>query len=164
VYEPVIGRTGGVDEVERTLPHGLGLAADHDATVHALYVVDQRVVKASSDDLVEDVRADLERQGGAAVDAVADRAGEAGVDAVTAVRYGTPDKEIVDYAEETSTDVIVIGPHGKTPRRKVEGLGSVSDRVVDDAPTSVFLVKGGLDETEGGLDETESDEGDESGG
>ncbi|MEF8842270.1 MAG: universal stress protein [Haloarculaceae archaeon] len=141
MYETLLVPTDGSDTVDRTLPHALGLAADHHAIVHALYVVDQRVVRASSADLVEDVRADLERQGEAAVEAVAERANGAGVDAVTAVRYGTPDKEIVAYAEEADVDVIVIGPHGKTPRRKVEGLGSVSDRVVDDARTSVFLVK-----------------------
>jgi nucleotide-binding universal stress UspA family protein len=148
MYETLLVPTDGSDTVDRTLPHALRMATDHDATVHALYVVDQRVVKASSGDLVEDVRADLERQGEAAVEAIAERAGEAGVDAETAVRYGTPDKEIVDYAAEADADVIVIGPHGKTPRRKVEGLGSVSDRVVDDAGTSVFLVKGDGNEGE----------------
>ena len=142
MYETLLVPTDGSETVERTLPHALSLAADHDATVHALFVVDQRVVKASSDELRSDVRSDLERQGEAAVEGVADRAREAGVDARTAVVEGTPDKEIVAYAEETDADVIVIGPHGKTPRKKVEGLGSVSDRVVADAPTSVFLVKG----------------------
>jgi nucleotide-binding universal stress UspA family protein len=142
MYETLLVPTDGSETVDRTLPHAISLAADHDATVHALYVVDQRVVKASSGDLVEDVRSDLERQGEAAVETVADRASEAGVECETAVRHGTPDKEIVAYAEETGTDVIVIGPHGKTPRRKVEALGSVSDRVVADAGTSVLLVKG----------------------
>jgi len=37
--------------------------------------------------------------------------------------------------------VILVGPHGKTPREKVQELGSVSDRVASDASTSVFLVK-----------------------
>ncbi len=149
MYETLLVPTDGSETVDRTLPHALELAAAHDATLHALYVVDQRVVKASSGDLVEDVRTDLERQGETAVEAVADRASEAGVECETAVRHGTPDKEIVAYAEETGTDVIVIGPHGKTPRRKIEGLGSVSDRVVADAATSVFLVKGGSDENGG---------------
>jgi len=141
MYETLLVPTDGSETVDRTLPHALRLAADHGATVHALYVVDQRVVKASSDELREDVRTDLERQGEAAVEAVAERASEAGVECETAVRHGTPDKEVVAHAEETGADVIVIGPHGKTPRKKIEGLGSVSDRVVADAGTSVFLVK-----------------------
>jgi nucleotide-binding universal stress UspA family protein len=141
MYETLLVPTDGSETVDRTLPHALRLAADHGATVHALYVVDQRVVKASSDELREDVRTDLERQGEAAVEAVAERASEASVECETAVRHGTPDKEVVAHAEETGADVIVIGPHGKTPRKKIEGLGSVSDRVVADAGTSVFLVK-----------------------
>ena len=145
MYETLLVPTDGSETVERTLPHALRLAADHDATVHALYVVDQRVVRASSDELREDVRTDLEAQGEAAVERVAERASEAGVECETVVRSGTPDKEIVDSAEETAVDVIVIGPHGKTPRKKVEGLGSVSDRVVAEAGTSVFLVKSGHD-------------------
>jgi nucleotide-binding universal stress UspA family protein len=150
MYETLLVPTDGSETVDRTLPHALSLAADHDATLHALYVVDQRVVRASSDELRRDVRTDLERQGEAAVEAVAERASEAGVAVETAVRHGTPDKEIVDYAAEADADVVVIGPHGKSPRRKVEGLGSVSDRVVADAPTSVFLVKGGPDGDRGG--------------
>jgi nucleotide-binding universal stress UspA family protein len=152
MYETLLVPTDGSETVDRTLPHALRLAADHGATVHALYVVDQRVVRASSDELREDVRTDLERQGEAAVEAVAERSSEAGVECETAIRHGTPDKEIVAHAEETDADVVVIGPHGKTPRRKVEGLGSVSDRVVADAPTSVFLVKGDVDGDGNGAD------------
>jgi nucleotide-binding universal stress UspA family protein len=148
MYETLLVPTDGSDTVERTLPHALRLAADHDATVHAVSVVDQRVVRASSDDLRAEVGDDLERQAEAAVEAVADRATEAGLEVETAVREGTPDKEIVAYAGEVGVDVIVIGPHGKTPRKKIEGLGSVSDRVVADAPASVFLVKGDTDAVE----------------
>jgi nucleotide-binding universal stress UspA family protein len=152
MYETLLVPTDGSETVDRTLPHALRLAADHGATVHALYVVDQRVVKASSDELREDIRTDLERQGEAAVEAVAERASEAGVECETAVRHGTPDKEVVAHAEETGADVIVIGPHGKTPRKKIEGLGSVSDRVVADAGTSVFLVKEGMEGAADGAD------------
>ena len=143
MYESLLVPTDGSETVDRTLPHAVRLASDHDATIHALYVVDQRIVRANSGDLREEVTADLESQGRAAVETVADRAEEAGVAVETAVRHGTPDKEIVAYADEASVDVILIGPTGKTPREKVQGLGSVSDRVASDASTSVFLVKGG---------------------
>ena len=91
MYETLLVPTDGSETVERTLPHALSLAADHDATIHALYVVDQRVVRASSDELREDVRADLEEQGETAVETVAEHASEAGIDAETTLRYGTPD-------------------------------------------------------------------------
>jgi len=73
---------------------------------------------------------------------VADRAAAEGIEFETAIRRGTPDKEIVRHAEETGSDVIVIGTDGKTPREKLQALGSVSERVVDNAPIPVFVIKG----------------------
>lgn len=144
MYDTILVPTDGSETVDRTLPHALRLAADHDATVHALSVVDRRVLLAS-DDLREDVRSTLESTASDAVAAVASAAREEGLDTETAVREGAPDRVIVDYAAETDADVIVLGPHGKTPYEKVGGLGSVSDRVASDAETSVFLVKEGGD-------------------
>lgn len=141
MYDTILVPTDGSETVERTLPHALRLAADHGATVHALSVVDRRIVAASADELRDDVRADLEAQADAAVEAVAEAARDADVAVETAVREGSPDREICDYAADTEADVIVLGPQGKTPREKVGGLGSVSDRVASDAGASVFLVK-----------------------
>lgn len=141
MYDTILVPTDGSETVERTLPHALRLADDHGASVHALSVVDQRVVHASADELRDDVKADLEASARDAVTAVAERAREADLSVETAVREGSPDREIVEYAAETDADVVVLGPQGKTPREKVGGLGSVSDRVAADATTSVFLVK-----------------------
>ncbi|WP_255197835.1 universal stress protein [Halorarius litoreus] len=145
MYDTILVPTDGSETVDRTLPHALRLASDHDATVHALSVVDTRMIRASTDDLRADVKADLEAQADDAVASVADAAREADIAVETEVRQGAPDREIVEYAEETDADVIVLGPQGKTPREKVGGLGSVSDRVASDAAASVFLVKQGDD-------------------
>lgn len=142
MYETILVPTDGSETVDHTLPHALRLASDHGATVHALSVVDRRVLHATAADLRDDVRADLEAQADAAVATVADEARAADVDVETTVREGAPAREIVAYADETDTDVIVLGPQGKTPREKAGGLGSVSDRVASDAAASVFLVKG----------------------
>ena len=141
MYDDVLVPTDGSEAVDRALEHAVRLASDHDATLHALYVVDQRIATANSGDLHDEVVADLEAQGETAVDAVADAAAEAGLDAETQVAYGTPSTEIVAYAEEVGTDVIVLSPEGKSPRERIQSLGSVSDRVADDASVPVFLVK-----------------------
>ncbi|MFC5278511.1 universal stress protein [Halorubrum rubrum] len=141
MYDDVLVPTDGSEAVDRALDHAIPLAADHDATVHALYVVDRRVANASSSDLHDEVVADLESQGEAAVAAVAERAEEAGLAVETHVRHGTPDTEIVGYAEDAGIDVIVMSPEGKSPRERIQSLGSVSDRVTDDATVPVFLVK-----------------------
>ncbi|MYL68020.1 universal stress protein [Halorubrum distributum] len=141
MYDEILVPTDGSEAVDRALDHAIRLSTDHDATLHALYVVDQRVTTANSGDLHEEVVADLESQGEAAVDAVADAASEAGLDVETHIAHGTPDTEIVEYADEFGIDVIVMSPEGKSPRERIQSLGSVSDRVADDASVPVFLIK-----------------------
>jgi len=142
MYETVLVPTDGSDTVEQTLPHALRLASDTGAAIQVVYVVDTRAIHASDPDERETVEAELETEGETAVEVVADRAAAEGIECETAIRRGTPDKEIVRHAEETDTDVIVIGTDGKTPREKLQALGSVSERVVDNAPIPVFVIKG----------------------
>ncbi|MGM0604238.1 MAG: universal stress protein [Halobacteriota archaeon] len=141
MYDSILVPTDGSDTIEGTLSHALHLAATDDATVHGLNVVDKRIVQASSGDLRADVEADLLEQGEHAIAEIEHAAAEAGVDVETAIRTGTPDKEIVEYAAEIDADLIVIGTHGKTPREKLQALGSVSERVVDGSTVPVFVVK-----------------------
>ena len=141
MFDTVVVATDGSESAERAVTVALGLAGRFDATVHALYVVDQRVTTANSGELHDEVVADLEAQGETAVGAVADATAEAGLEVETHVVHGTPDAEIVSYADEAGVDVIVMSPEGKSPRERIRSLGSVSDRVADDASVPVFLIK-----------------------
>ena len=141
MYDSILIPTDGSETIDGTLSHAFRMAADTGATVQVLFVIDTRVIHATSGDLRADLAADLETQGEQAVADVADRAAEAGIKAETAIRKGTPDKEIISYAVEHGSDVIVIGTHGKTPREKLQSLGSVSERVVDTAEMPVFVIK-----------------------
>ena len=145
MYDTVLVPTDGSDTVEQALPHALRLAADTGATLQALYVVDTRAIHAADADKREAVEADLAEEGERAVEMIADRAAAKGIEYETAIRRGTPDKEIVAQADETGSDVIVIGTDGKTPREKLQALGSVSERVVDNASIPVFVIKGAVD-------------------
>ncbi|MHC3437580.1 universal stress protein [Natrialbaceae archaeon A-gly3] len=141
MYDDVLIPTDGSDTVPETLTHGLEIASNNDATVHALYVVDTRVTSAADDDTRTDLKSSLEREGEVAVADVAERAEERGLEAVTSVLEGTPSKTILDYADEEDIDLVVIGTRGKSPREKVTSLGSVSERVVDNASLPVFVVR-----------------------
>ncbi len=145
MYDSILVPTDGSETIDGTLEHAIRMASDTGATIQALYVVDTRVIHATSGELRDDLATDLAEQGETAVGAVADRVVEAGLDAETSVRKGTPDKEIISYANEHGTDVIVIGTHGKTPREKLQSLGSVSERVVDTAEMPVFVIKNAAD-------------------
>jgi nucleotide-binding universal stress UspA family protein len=58
----------------------------------------------------------------------------------TLVREGRPAEEIVGIAKEKKPDMIVIGSHGRHGAKKFF-LGSVSLRVAERAPCSVFIVR-----------------------
>lgn len=142
MYDHVLVPTDGSPTVETTLDHAISIARDADATVHGLYVLDNRILTAADSDTRADLESSLREEGEAAVEAVAERADAAGLEAVTDIRTGTPWKEILAYVEETDVDLIVIGTRGKSPREKIVSLGSVSERVVDNASTPVLVVRG----------------------
>lgn len=140
MYDSVLIPTDGSEMIDLTLEHGLRIARDHDATVHALYVVDSRVARAA-EDARESVEESLRAEGQQAIDHVVSRAEEEGLEAVGELRSGTPQKEIVDYTEEAGIGLIAIGTHGKSPREKLLSMGSVTERVVDNAPVPVLVVR-----------------------
>jgi nucleotide-binding universal stress UspA family protein len=53
---------------------------------------------------------------------------------------GDPAGEIVRYAADAGVDVVVIGTHGRTGVDRLI-MGSVAEKVMRDAPCSVFVVK-----------------------
>lgn len=138
-YDRVLVPTDGNEGVDRALDHALRLATDHGAVVHALSVVDRRLTRAA-EDAGDEVRRRLRERSDEAVAAVAERAEGAGLEAVTAVREGVPDKEIVAYAADEGIDVVVIGTYGRTGRDRLANLGSVTERVVENADRPVFVV------------------------
>ncbi|MDZ7730679.1 MAG: universal stress protein [Natrialbaceae archaeon] len=140
MYDDILVPTDGSDAIDETLEHAIGIAAEGDATIHGLYVVDSRITAAAMDNTREDLAATLQAEGEAATAAIAEQAAEAGLAAETDIRKGTPWREILGYAESADIDVIVIGTHGKSAREKAS-LGSVSDRVLDGAEIPVLVVR-----------------------
>jgi nucleotide-binding universal stress UspA family protein len=54
---------------------------------------------------------------------------------------GDPAASIIQVAEETACDLIVLGTHGRTGLRRVL-MGSVAEHVMRSAPCPVLVVKG----------------------
>ena len=147
MYDDILIPTDGSETIAETLAHGLPIAADNDATVHALYVVDSRITAAADEETGPDLERSLEAEGRDAVADVEERGADRGLETTGEVRKGTPSKTILEYADERGIDLIVIGTRGKSPREKVTSLGSVSERVVDNASIPVFVVRNAGDET-----------------
>lgn len=138
-YERVLVPTDGSETAERAVDHAVAIADALDGELHALNVVD--VAAAGQRDPVPSgtVVEALTEQGEAAVDAVAERADDAGVPVVTAVRQGFPGSRIRTYARENGADVVVMGTHGRTGLGRVL-LGSTVERLVRRAEMPVCAV------------------------
>ena len=68
------------------------------------------------------------------------RFSEAGFDVEKHVREGDPAHVIIDVANETDADLIVVGARGETGVRRFM-LGSVSSKLSHHAPTSLLIVR-----------------------
>ncbi|WP_455449609.1 universal stress protein [Natrinema thermotolerans] len=133
MYDRILVPTDGREETERAIDEAIALAAEHDATLHTLYVVNSAAIAPGIDFI------DLEDVGRQAVEYVRDRATAAGVDRVTGdVTHGLRHRAILDYAADHDIDLIVIGRH-----RELDHLvrGSVSKRVSEAATVPVLLVE-----------------------
>jgi len=133
MYERILLATNGGVASEDAENHAIELAASVGATLHVLYVVDEAVTTAySGDEYVDEAEGPehgLEEHGRETLDSVRDRASDAGVDVVDAMRHGRPAESVVAYADDEDVDLLVLG----TKRRPDEYrslLGSVTDRVV----------------------------------
>jgi nucleotide-binding universal stress UspA family protein len=80
----------------------------------------------------EDVNTTLEAAAGPALDA--------GIKVQTHAREGDPANAILDIAEETKADLIVVGNKGMTGAKRFL-LGSVPNNISHHAPCGVYIVR-----------------------
>ena len=144
MHDHILLPTDGSAGMARVIDHALWTAQTHDATLHALYVVDSgSVAGVPMDSTWHDLSATLEREGERALDEVARRVGEAAPLERT-IREGRPSGEIVAYAEERDVDLVVMGTHGRGGLDRLL-LGSVAEHVVRRASVPVTTVRHGPD-------------------
>lgn len=139
-YDHILVPTDGSKGSEKTLDHAVSVGRAHDATIHALYVVDQRRYLAASKDTQDDLVQSLEEEGEVALDGAVLAAEEAGLEVETEMRQGIPHKEILSSIEDDGLDLVVMGTHGRTGRDRIASLGSVAERVVGNADVPVMVV------------------------
>lgn len=150
MYDDLLVPTDGSDKVAAALDHALELATTYEATVHALYVVDDSrgntgLMGVGGRDPLEPLR----KEGEAAVEAVASQAREAGVDVTTAVRQHTPHEGIRDHAAEQDVDLIIMGSRGHAGLWRAL-FGSVTERVLRVTDRPVLVVGSGASDPASG--------------
>lgn len=137
MIETVVVATDGSESVQRAVNVAVDLADRFDASVHALYVVDETEVEGSPDELREDLRDALERNAENAFEAVRESTDR---EIHTALREGQPATEVCEYAREIDADVIATGTRGRHGEHRFL-LGSVAERVVRSSSIPVLTVR-----------------------
>lgn len=134
MYSEILIPTDGSQGAQAAIEHGLEIAQQYEATIHALYVVDTRVSRSSS--LLEPLR----REGRKAVRELEVAGARAGLTVVTEVSEGVPHHEILEYSTSHGIDLIVMGTQGRTGVDRFV-VGSVAERVVRQSSVPVLTVR-----------------------
>ncbi|QPV63115.1 universal stress protein [Halosimplex litoreum] len=140
MYDDILLPTDGSKGTTETVEHAIGIARDNDATVHVLYVVDSRRYRAAEAETKAEIVKSLEVEGERSVEDLQVDLEDEGLVVETELRDGIPHREIVEYVDEAGIDLVVMGTHGRTGRDRVQNLGSVTDRVLEDVHTPVLVV------------------------
>jgi len=145
MFDTIVVATDGSKSVRRAVSVALDLADRFDATVHALYVIDEGEVEASPERIRDEMRDALDDD---ARDALADVAAATDRPVTTAIREGRPATAIREYATDVDADVVAMGTRGRHGENRFL-IGSVAERVVRTCPVPVLTVRqlGGAETT-----------------
>ena len=138
MYDDILVPTDGGESVEQVLEHTMEVADGRDATVHVLYVVDDRAFLTLDEDVQSDVVADLQREGEVALDEASEHLEAAGFEVEMALRQGTPADEIVAYVAEAGVDLVTMGTQADKYEKNM--LGSTTQKVVTQSTAPVLAV------------------------
>jgi nucleotide-binding universal stress UspA family protein len=138
MYDTILLPTDGSDGSNAAAEHAIDHAERYDAALHVVFVVDANLTGAEVD--VPGLTDRLTQRGDTAVDRVAHRAREAGLeDVTTAVLSGRPHQTIVEYVDDHGVDLVVMGTHGRSGFDRYL-LGSVTENVLRAADVPVLAV------------------------
>lgn len=140
MYDRILVPTDGSTGTARPIEHAQSIADAFDASVDVLYVLDERMYQAASEEATEDVIRSLEEEGERAIDDAVTRLEDAGVETEDHLQQGIPYRDIIAFSEDHATDLIVMGTHGRSGRDRLAKMGSVTDRVVKNADVPVLVV------------------------
>jgi nucleotide-binding universal stress UspA family protein len=139
-YTDVLVPTDGSEYAARAAGHGIAVAEQVGARVHAVAAADvERLDSIRDFASITGLRERLVADGERWAEAVAARASDAGLDAVTDVREGSPSEVILAYADEHDADLIAMGTRGRTGLDRYL-LGSTTERTVRRSDVPVLAV------------------------
>jgi nucleotide-binding universal stress UspA family protein len=121
--------------------HATALAEAYGASIDLLHVVEEATFpSAYGMDPLTSAQPDVQERAREALETLAEEMEAFSEPVDTHVLAGYAARDIVDFAEEHASDLIVMATHGRTGLQRFL-IGSVTEKVVRSAPCPVFTVK-----------------------
>jgi nucleotide-binding universal stress UspA family protein len=139
MYDRILVATDGSSSASRAITHALEQAERSEAELHAIYVVDTDSYAEPALSSTELETNEAEAWGNEQLTSVEERAESLGIDVETRCCHGKPYVEIINYADQIDADMLVLGYQGHS-HTETDQIGSVTDRVVQNAGRPVFVV------------------------
>ncbi|SEP15138.1 Nucleotide-binding universal stress protein, UspA family [Halogranum amylolyticum] len=141
-FENILVPTNGSKQAQNAVSYALDLAQVYDATLHAIYVVDDRRAYASRPGWTwDELKQTLEQHGETVLKPVQSQATTDEVAVVTKIPHGVPHQAILDYCDQHAIDLVVMGTHGRSGLSR-QLIGSVSERVLRSAKIPILTIRG----------------------
>jgi len=141
-YRNIVIATDGSENTQKAISYGIKIAKISGATVHALYVVDTSSLSQSWTAGWETMYEILKNGGQKAISQVKEYGEASGIEVKEVLLEGHPSSEIIDFAENSDIDLIVMGTLGKTGLDRFL-MGSVAEKVVRNSKVPVLVVRSG---------------------
>ena len=145
MYKHILLTTDGSELAEKSLQHGIALAAALSARITVLTVIKPLHTVAPSEVMVALPPAEYEKGAQKHADRLLERANaaatQAGVACATRCRtHDEPSQAIIDTAADAACDLIVMGSHGRTGLTKLI-LGSQTQKVLSHTSVPVLVTR-----------------------
>jgi len=144
LYRKIMVATDGSESVRKAVETAVEIAKISGAKLYAVYVIASGGISITYPKDVGWERAALEyfRAEGREATAYVESSGKAAnVEVESVILQGSPANELVDFAERSDIDLIVMGTLGRTGIQRFL-LGSVAENVVRHSQKPVLVVRG----------------------
>lgn len=146
LYKKILIATDGSEPNKRSVSYGIELAKLSGAKVNVVYVVDTAAFASIPMDAGWEMMYELlQKEGVEVTQQIVDDAKALGIEIESSLLEGHPSHEIIEFAQNNDSDVIVMGTLGKGGLDRFL-LGSVAEKVTRNSKIPVLVVHGNLKE------------------
>jgi nucleotide-binding universal stress UspA family protein len=139
IYQNIVITTDGSEKNISAVIEGLMIARLTESNVKVIFVIDMKPLYSGvAEESYGDIYESNEKDGKDALQNIKELAGDLKIE--TFLLTGKPANEIIRFAKEHETDLLIVGTQGKSGLGKMI-LGSVAENVVRNAPCSVLVVR-----------------------